>query len=582
MSVRPREAFEASQTFSLRAALGGDATAPQLPQSTGGNLRFNLQGLQGLQAPAQTSSPPSSAPAPASLGRSVQSFPAGLSLRFAHAPAVEPQAAPTPFKQPAALPNLSFTSMSQGSNKVRQLGGSMRSAADVKESASSKADVMRLTAYVDELTSRLKKTQSRLDQTETQLTRTSQVLCHERQASDQMLGGYKKDLAQAHETEAKLRADVTQSKSKSSLKDNTFMASVGSALASDEQVRMQQRNLTELETKVGAMGEFKVKLEAEVAKLTALRDSASKELEAIRTAREEYSAVVKATAEELATAKTDLATVREEHSEIVERLASAKVEEATLGEALSSLRTDKASAEQESASAKQATQAMILEHGDISGKVAEITKRVAELGTKEANAAAVLLQTEARCAQAEERARIPAFALEETGSCSLHRAEKDEEAEEDEKDEEDERDEKDAEQAEEAPPAGDADTQATVPAAPAPKAPRRAVISGALAPDRQLCSGVPDCKTSARAHAPNPAANIAAVLATDAPVGMTLQRVAFVGSEHCVLDTGSTGGNPGNDDRTALMINAVVGDLKEKLLEISQQQPVWRAVAPLA
>ena len=572
MSVRPREAFEASQTFSLRAALGGDATAPQLPQSTGGNLRFNLQGLQGLQAPTQTSSPPSSAPAPASLGRSVQSFPAGLSLRFAHAPAVEPQAAPTAFKQPAALPNLSFTSMSQGSNKVRQLGGSMRSAADVKESASSKADVMRLTAYVDELTSRLKKTQSRLDQTETQLTRTSQVLCHERQASDQMLGGYKKDLAQAHETEAKLRADVTQSKSKSSLKDNTFMASVGSALASDEQVRMQQRNLTELETKVGAMGEFKVKLEAEVAKLTGLRDSASKELEAIRTAREEYSAVVKATAEELATAKTDLATVREEHSEIVERLASAKVEEATLGEALSSLRAAKAGAEQESASAKQATQAMILEHGDISAKVAEITKRVAELCTKEANAAAVLLQTEARCSQAEERARIPAFALEETGSCSLHRAEKAE------KDEQDEQDEK----AEDDPPVSDADTQAVVPAAPAPKPPRRAAISGALAPDRQLCSGVPDCKTSVRAHAANPAANIAAVLATDAPVGMTLQRVAFVGSEHCVLDTGSTGGNPGNDDRTALMINAVVGDLKEKLLEISQQQPVWRAVAPLA
>jgi len=93
---------------------------------------------------------------------------------------------------------------------------------------------------------------------------------------------------------------------------------------------------------------------------------------------------------------------------------------------------------------------------------------------------------------------------------------------------------------------------------------------------------VPDCKTSARAHAANPAGNIASVLATDAPVGLTLQRVAFVGSEHCVLDTGSTGGNPGNDDPTALMINAVVGDLKEKLLEISQQQPVWRAVAPLA
>jgi hypothetical protein len=30
------------------------------------------------------------------------------------------------------------------------------------------------------------------------------------------------------------------------------------------------------------------------------------------------------------------------------------------------------------------------------------------------------------------------------------------------------------------------------------------------------------------------------------------------------------------------MVNAVVSDLKTKLTEISEQQPVWRAVAPLA
>ena len=45
MSVRPKEAFEAAQQFSLRDALGTDPNSPQIPQPGGGNLRFNLAGL---------------------------------------------------------------------------------------------------------------------------------------------------------------------------------------------------------------------------------------------------------------------------------------------------------------------------------------------------------------------------------------------------------------------------------------------------------------------------------------------------------------------------------------------------------
>ena len=55
--------------------------------------------------------------------------------------------------------------------------------------------------------------------------------------------------------------------------------------------------------------------------------------------------------------------------------------------------------------------------------------------------------------------------------------------------------------------------------------------------DRQLCSGVPDndihrARTRRAANA-----SIAEILETDEPVGLTLQRVAFVGSKHFIFDT---------------------------------------------
>ena len=81
---------------------------------------------------------------------------------------------------------------------------------------------------------------------------------------------------------------------------------------------------------------------------------------------------------------------------------------------------------------------------------------------------------------------------------------------------------------------------------------------------------------------------VAAILAIDAPVGLTLRRIAFVGDTHAIFAdatgaTGATGGSPATtDDPTTDMISAVVSDLKAKLTELSHEQPVWRAVAPLA
>ena len=623
MSVRPREAFEAAQTFSLRDALGADPTAPQINASGGGNLKFNLSGLERPlnTAPAATTppTPPVGLPLPSSR---VPGVPTNLSMRFAQPQAPAPRASVLmPVGSGQALPNLSFTQMSQ-TGKPHSIMGGQQTALAAKESAATRSDVMRLSAYVDELTSRLKKTQHRLDQTEAQLTRTSQVLCHERQAADQTLAGYKNDLAQAHETETKLRSDLAASKKKTTLTDSTFMNSVGSALASDEQVRLQQRNLNELETKVGAMGDFKVKLESEIAKLDSLRKAALADLEKERVTQDEHARVAAVAKEELISAQKQLSEVKVEHGGIQERLAAAKVEEATLSEALSALRLEKVKAEAETASARSATRAMMLEHGDISGKLHSVQKRVDELQDQQQTADKALQDTQLRAAEAEEklaaitaaaevpRARalspqpppteVPTFTLDAgTSTCCALPADEESKP----KDgttagapvavcghgrEKKGKGEKEAENAENAEQQDTGNPAAAGLSASAPgKPPRRcAVISGALAPNRELSSGFNDMAKIPGMHSGKFASSVASLLATDAPVGLTLKRVAFVGCTHAVFmdgETGATDSAPSaQSDPTSQMINAVVGDLKSKLTEISELQPVWRAVAPLA
>jgi hypothetical protein len=629
MSVRPREAFEAAQTFSLRDALGADPTAPQINASGGGNIKFNLSGLgRPLNtAPSATTppTPPVGLPLPSAR---VPSVPTNLSMRFAQPQAPAPKASVLmPAGSGQALPNLSFTQMSQ-TGKPHSIMGGPQAALAAKESAATRSDVMRLSAYVDELTSRLKKTQHRLDQTEAQLTRTSQVLCHERQAADQTLAGYKKDLAQAHETETKLRSDFAASKNKSTLADSTFLNSVGSALASDEQVRLQQRNLNELETKVSAMGDFKVKLESEIAKLDSLRKAALVDLEKERVTQDEHARVAAVAKQELISAQKQLSEVKVEHGSIQERLATAKVEEATLSEALSALRLEKVKAEAETASARSATRAMMLEHGEVSGKLCSVQKRVDELQDQQQTADKALQDTQLRAAEAEENlaaitapaevptarvlapqpppAEVPAFTLDAgTSTCCALPADEESKPKEgttagapvavcvyggDKEDKEDENSE-DAENAEDAEDAEQQDTGNPAAAGLSASAPgkpprRRAVISGALAPNRELSSGFNDMAKIPGMHSGKFASSVASLLATDAPIGLTLKRVAFVGSTHAVFmdgDTGATGSAPSaQSDPTSQMINAVVGDLKSKLTEISELQPVWRAVAPLA
>lgn len=519
MSLRPKEAFEASQTFSLRKALGPSPSPAATTQLSPAGMHFDLSFI-GKPGSPNAVLPPACQPVQA---------PAGLSLRFEAAP-VQPLPPPSSCaaapQQARALPNLSFTSMSQRTGG--QLLNAQQVASQAKEAANSKADVMRLSAYVDELTQRLRKLQGKLEQTECQLTRTSQVLCHERQTADRMLANYKKDLATSHETEEKLRAELAGSKKKTALQDSAFMASVGTALASDEQMHVAQRNLQELETKVTAMGDFKVKLEVEVAKIEGLRDAANNELAELQRSCEQQVSQTKEAAAELVAAQRALSDARGAHGEMTERMAATAAEEATLAETLGALRAATTKAESEAGEVKSKTHAVLLEHGEASRSLADVKRRVVALQAQEL--------------EAQETLQKKAYAMDDV-------------------------------------PVFELDTPAV------PVAPRRMTVTGALAPDRQLCTGVDDTATACMARDGFGGSGIAAVLATDAPIDLTLQRISFVGAQHrSFLDTAVLEAPPKTKaaDPTATMVNAVVGDLKMKLQEISQQQPVWRQVAPLA
>ena len=289
MSVRPREALEASQAFSLRdvvPAAGGHQASHVGAQ---GGLKFSLDGLAMKPPPAHAPPRPTTPAPPFQAAHVPSKGQAGLSLRFgapaqqapqtpaaapplttlnpmtfAAKPAPAPAAPPPAAQAPAALP--------------QRRGWSLRSGpAPVADTPTKQQDVMRLTAYVDDLTQRLQRTQSKLESTELQLARTSQALCSERQTVQAKLAGFKKDLTASHEIEAKLRSELAQRPAKPAVNRTDFMASVENALQADFQVQTKNRQVSELETRISALAEMKAALEQEVSALSAARATAMAE-----------------------------------------------------------------------------------------------------------------------------------------------------------------------------------------------------------------------------------------------------------------------------------------------------------------
>ena len=386
MSARPRDVYEGAASFSLRNVITTEAARlPSKPAS--GQLKFKLDGI-GAAVAAPVSQP------------ATPRFPAALSMRFAaslpaseHAPALQPTA------MTAQMPNLSFTSMQ--ASKTANLLSNRAAAIAKQEQVDAKADIMRLTAYVDELTGRLKKSQQKLIDTESQLHRTSQALATERHTSESQATSYRQSLTQAHEMEAKLRAELSNRPKRSALTESHFMHSVGSILQDEKREHAASEKLLELETKVRAMGDAKVLIESEIGALKELKAKAQKELDDIRFRAEEMKQLKETSestmseklvllqakcksAEEGATAAARAMEGTEaEHKALSQKLTTAQATETELIAAISALNTAKVEAEAECASSKKQLQAMMVEHGDVSGKVAIVKGKLEELRKQE-------------------------------------------------------------------------------------------------------------------------------------------------------------------------------------------------------
>lgn len=376
MSARGRDVYESLQSanrFSLRDVVASPEIAQQpIPvQSSGGLFRVKEQ-----PRPLST---------PASAGVSMK-------LNFGANFQVKQDAEPVVAK-PEHRPNLNFSFGAGGAKPLGHqramklvLAGSQQAqqppqAAPAQHAAASRGDemekheIMRLTGFVEDLTARLKRAQLKLEQTDANLQYAQKTLQAERQTTTKQSEAFKKELATAHETETKLRAELSARPQRSALSQSAFSQAVGSILADEQRVEMHSREVQELECKIKALGDAKVLIEAEVEGIRKLRDQTNAELEAVRAQQSEMKASAdesqrlvklgeealaaiearkKLALDEIKTAETKQEAIAREHQGVLAKVVEAKGTLDELNGKLASLRIETTEAEAISATAKSA------------------------------------------------------------------------------------------------------------------------------------------------------------------------------------------------------------------------------------
>jgi len=316
MSVRADDAVAAAnraQGFSLRDALGGfvgagaDAAARPLrgapPMQALGHVGHGAVrasgvhfSLSALREPAATAEgPPRPVRAPAGLKLRVHESRTATPASVAALPreqfrpfsaselGIAPRAArtATPTSTGPASPGAAAASpsLAPSATAASAAAPAPASSATARSAATeaNRADVMRLTAYVDDLTTRLHATQNKLEATERHLTRTSQALAVERQAATAKINALHRDVASTKEREDRLKTELSMRPPKAGLNTAKFASSVESALAGEGAVKAYTQQLAGLEEKVKALAVSKEALVAEVATLTSQRDAAAAE-----------------------------------------------------------------------------------------------------------------------------------------------------------------------------------------------------------------------------------------------------------------------------------------------------------------
>ena len=575
--MRPREALEASQSFSLRDVVQTPAPSPVATGAKGG-LSFRLDLARPKPAAAAVPMPTAA--------------PAGLNLRFAGMQAPEPpkQApslaalsantfAPTP-RRASPVPAAVAAPAADAEQPAPLRGWSLRGpqrGSPLGDLATEKKDVMRLSAYVDDLTSRLQSTQSKLDSTELKLARTSQVLFAERQTHGSTIASIKKELGLARETEAKLKVELKARPAKAEAEKAAFAKSVETALNADVKVEETSVKLTELSAKVDALASMKATFEAELEVLGAAKAAALGESDGLHERNVDSS-------QKLAAYAAELELHGEKVAAAVKRTDAAEAA-ALAAEAKEAACTERAEIAYEAALRAEAESTMRCELANEGVEAAAAALAAMQMRTEK-------LQVQAEAMEAAAAASaIPVLELPpsaEVGGCGggLHTPPPwpsgEGEGEESEESEDEDEDEGGGCPCSSAPPAATEAEDELRRATCAPESPgmlpvgvgMRGRVFGASPPELGL-----RCDTAAAKLAALPwASSVAAVAAHDVPVsiGATFVPAAQLGVG------AAPGAGAGAGDATSLLVNAVVADLKSKWQSSLSFQPASRFVAPLA
>lgn len=241
------------------------------------------------------------------------------------------------------------------------------------------AEAMRLTAVVDDLTQRLRKTTEVKNQLEGQVARINAALVQERSNATAKLTALKSEVSTVHASEMRLRTELASRPAVKEVDTQQFATRCRAALELEE----TNARAADAEAKVGHLAKRAETLGVEV-KLLESRKDAAMDLQMQALSKDEVEALVAKAAE--AQAAIDVLDERraalEDDIERFGALRDAHREETVGAEAgLFKANEATAAAVADEAAAKAQVQSMLLEHGDVCGKVRVMQQRLKDLGT---------------------------------------------------------------------------------------------------------------------------------------------------------------------------------------------------------
>lgn len=178
-----------------------------------------------------------------------------------------------------------------------------------------------LSAYADEVSAKLTAAEGRLASTEQQLAKTSALLCSERQAHAVRLASLRGELDEAKTNETKLRRELATKASAPALNAKIFQNSVQTALDDDRRLAEQKKEIEALEKKMELLQKAKANVTLDVEKLVAFQAEVRGKIAEMEAAAEkattEYNSIV---------VKRDDALLRQQNAEKMAIKAKADLE----------------------------------------------------------------------------------------------------------------------------------------------------------------------------------------------------------------------------------------------------------------